>query len=417
MNYKDKTVFVYDQGLFVDVATRLTKDFGRVLYYYPWESPFPKSNVRLVGQGIPGVEVVSSPWNHLDEVDLWVFPDVNAGPLQTYLASIGKRVWGSRMGEELELEREDSKRYLKALGLAIGNWKSITGMDALRAHLKTHQNQWVKVSTTRGDFETFQSKNYSLIEPKLDELEHTLGPKKSVMKFVVEDSIGPAVEIGYDGYCIDGVFPNSACIGIEVKDKGYLGHFVPQGRMPKQINLINSTLSETMRKFQYRNFFAAEARITADGTPWVIDPCCRQGSPPSELLQLLYSNFSDILWHGAEGVCVDPKPAGLWGAELLIHSAWADKNWQAVSFPKEFRDNIRFRNLTVLDGKYYIIPQAVGLPEIGAVSAVGATPHEAINRCKEIAGKIEGYFIEVYAEALDEAFEEMAKLKKFGITL
>src|ERR1700722_8124985 len=116
-NYRSKTVCVVDNGLFLEVARTLAKDFGKVLYYMPWQSGYPKSNVLLVGHGIPGIKRIDSFWPLLDEIDLFVFPDVYEGPLQEHLVSLGKRVWGSRNGDELELFRADSKEHMKALGI------------------------------------------------------------------------------------------------------------------------------------------------------------------------------------------------------------------------------------------------------------------------------------------------------------
>lgn len=416
-DYETKSVLVYDNGLFVELAATLAKDFGKVYYYSPWQSAFPKSNAMLVGQGIPGVERVNEFEDHIDDTDLFVFPDVYAGALQRHLAGMGKRVWGSRMGEDLELDRMASKAYLQKLGVPIGKYTRVKGLTQLRAQLKLYGDQWVKVSCTRGDFESFHSKNYKNIEPRLDELEHNLGAKKHTQEFIVEDGINDAVEIGYDGYTVNGDFPDAAMIGVEVKDKGYIGHFVPASQMPDQITEINRVLYEALESFQYRNFLSMEMRITKDGTPWVIDPCCRMGSPPGELVQIMYTNLADIFWHGADGLLVNPIPAAEWGAELLIHSAWADKNWQAIQFPKELRDHIKLRNLTVINREYYVVPQAVGLPEIGAVVATGNTVEEAMEKVKEVAEQIDGYFLDLFPDCLEDAQTEIATLKEYGIDL
>ena len=414
-DYKSKTVAVIDNGLFVEIAATLAKSFGKVYYFSPWRGAFPKSNARLVGTGIKGVTRCNDYHDIIDEVDLWIFPDVYYSGIQLDLEARGKRVWGSRKGEELELNRRASKEHCKSLGIPVGPYVVLTGIDALREYLKLHDDQWIKCSLTRGDFESFHSENYKNIEPRLDELEHNLGAKKKIYEFIVEQGIPDAVEIGYDGFSVDGQFPTQACNGIEVKDKGYIGLFQPYKDMAPQIQEINSKLAPTLKEFKYRNFFAVEARITQDGKPLVIDPCCRAGSPPSELLQLMYTNLPDIFWYGAEGTCIDPVPADKWGAELLIHSSWADKNWQAVQFPPEIRDNVKFRNLAIINGEYYVVPQSVGLPEIGAVVAVGPTLEEAVETCKEYSKHVKGYFIDMFADSLDEAQDEIEKLKKFGI--
>lgn len=417
MDYKSKCCIVLDNGLFVETAVTLSKYFGKVYYWSPWVNAFPKSNSRLIGTGIPGVTRINDYWDVYDEVDLWVFPDIYMGGLQLHLEEQGKRVWGSRKGDELELFRKESKEYLKKMGLAIGKYVPLKGLQALRDYLKKNNEQWVKISTTRGDMESFYSKNYKLIEPRLDELEYILGAKKKVMEFLSEDAIPDAVEIGYDGFCVDGVFPDQSMCGIEIKDMSYIGYFKDYKDMPKQILDVNEKISPTLKEYGYKNFFCCEMRITEDGTPWIIDPMTRFGSPPSELVLNMYTNLADILWYGAEGECIAPIPEDKYGVELLIHSSWADKNWQAVEFPPELRENIKLRNLCVIEGKYYVVPQSVGLPEIGAVVATGATIEEASKKVKEYAEKIEGYGVDTYPDSLDKANEQIQKLKKFGIEL
>src|SRR5882724_7828370 len=109
--YTSKTVCVVDNGLFVELALTLTPHFKRVYYFSPWsQSGYPRSNALLIGHGVPNVTRIESIWEVLDEVDLFVFPDVYFGSLQLHLAALGKRVWGGRMGEEIELARDASKQ-------------------------------------------------------------------------------------------------------------------------------------------------------------------------------------------------------------------------------------------------------------------------------------------------------------------
>jgi len=413
-SYKDRSVLVIDQGLFVHLAVTLAESFGRTYYFTPWESAFPKSNHFLPGYGLPGIVRPDSIWDVMDEVDLVVFPDVNFGPLQEHLVSIGKRVWGSRRGEELELDRDGSKQLCRSLGIDIGDYVVVTGMDNLRDHLRDNDNVWVKVSRTRGDMETFRSPNYRLVEPKLDEVEQQLGAKKQIMQFIVEDSLEPAVEIGYDGFSIDGRFASNAMFGTEIKDRGLILECVQYDRLPWQLLDVNVKLASTFRALNYRGFFSSEVRATPDGRAYLIDPCCRMGSPPGELFDIMVTNWPDILWNGAEGVVVEPDCAARYGAELLIHSAWADQHWQPIDFPDSIRNFVKLRNHTRIGGRDYVIPSAVGLPEIGAVVAIDDTLEGAIAKVREYAEQVEGYYVDVFADSLDEAATEHEASKQIG---
>lgn len=413
--YSNKTVCVIDNGLFIELAITLSKDFGTVLYWCPWENAFPRTNTKLIGAGIENVYKIDSIWPLLDEIDLFVFPDVYQGPLQIHLDNLGKRVWGGRMGEQLELLRHESKQHMRGLGIDIGKYQVIKGISKLREFLKTHENQFIKISTTRGDMETFKAKNYNLVEPKIDEIDYKLGAKKDLVEFIVEDEIPDAVEIGYDGWTIDGKFTENAMVGLEVKDKGLILKTEKYEELPEPARRVNKKLIPTFKNYKYRGFFSSEIRVTKDHKAYVIDPCCRCGSPPSELFWLIIDNWADILWEGAKGIIVEPHFVGKFGAELLIHSSWADKNWQPVEFPNSVREHLKFRNLTIINNKYYVVPQDVGLPEIGAVVALGNTMEEAMKNVCNIAEKIEGYYITTMPECLDEAKEQIEKLEEFGI--
>jgi len=410
MSLKSKTALVWDNGIFTEIAVTLAKDFGRMLYYVPWTSGMPKSNALMIGEGIDGVERVASPWAHFDEIDIWIFPDVYEGDLQEWLASQGKRVWGCRLGAELEIDRPTSKETSKKLGIDVGPYKVITGLDALRKHLKANDDQWVKISGTRGDMETFGAKSYEKVEVRLDELEHNLGALKKVMKFTVEQGINDAVETGYDGYCIDGKYPKGAMTGVEVKDEAYLMKTVAWRDLPEPVRTVNEKLAPALKRYGYRGFISTEVRVTKDGKSYLIDPCCRAGSPPNELYQVMISNLADVIWYGAEGIVIEPDFKAKWGAEVLLISDWADENWMQVSFPESVRENVKLRNFCCIEGEYYVIPQWTGCAEIGAVVGIGDTPDEAIAEVKRIADLVEGHLLDKPIDALDIAREQLEQV-------
>lgn len=402
-NLKSKTVLVYDYGQFVELAITLSKCFGRVLYFAPWlDGGNPTSRMLRVGDGINGIERIEEIWPYIADVDLVVFPDVYEPGLQEYLVSIGKRVWGCRSGAELELDRPTSKEISESLGIDVAPYKVITGFDKLRSHLKTHKDQWVKISKTRGDMETFHSPDYVASEQRLEELEHALGPKKKVMQFVVEQGVPDAVECGYDGYTVDGKFARGALIGVEAKGEAYVGKTMRYAALPEQVRSVNEKLSPALKQYGYRGFLSTEIRCNKDGA-FLIDPCARCGTPPSELYQVMIENLGDVLWEGSEGVVVEPEYGAKYGAMVMLVSEWAADNWQHVRFPQSIRDRVKLHNMTVIDGEYYIIPHIDRRSQIGAVVGMGDTMQAAIADCKKLAEQVEGHLIDKPVASLDKA--------------
>jgi predicted RNase H-like HicB family nuclease len=409
-NLKSKTILIFDNGIFVEFAVTLAKYFGRVLYFCPWTNGYPTSRGLLIGAGIEGVERIKEPWSYIDAVDLFVFPDCYEGDLQQYLVDQGKRVWGCRRGSELELDRVHTKELMRKVGLDVGPYEVVVGLDALRKYLKKHDDQYVKIDATRGDVETFHSPTYEEIEPRLDELEHNLGAKKKIMEFIVEEGIRPALETGYDGYCIDGKYPRSGLIGIEIKDRAFVARTMKYPEMPEPVRRVNDGLAPAMKGYGYRGFLSTEVRCTEDGKAYLIDFTARAGSPPSELYQIMIENLGEVIWYGSEGIMIEPEWKAKWGAEVLMLSEWADKNWAHVRFPPEVRDNVKLRNFSVIDGEYYIVPQLTGMPEIGSVVAMGDTAAEAIGECKRIAELVKSHTLDMPVEAMDEALEDLKEV-------
>jgi len=198
---------------------------------------------------------------------------------------------------------------------------------------------------------------------------------------------------------------------------GYIGKIVKYDSLSPKITGYNDKISEAFNKYGYKGFFSTEIRISKDKPPYMLDKCSRAGSPPSELYQLMYKNLAEIVWYGASGFLIDPITECKFGVEALIHSSWADKNWQAVSFPKKYRDNIKLRNACVIEGKYYCVPQTYGIAEIGAIVAEDNTLEGAIEKVMEISEQVKGYYIDIKTESFNQAKEEFEKLEKMGIKI
>lgn len=414
---KDKIALIYDNGLFCEQAVRLAQEFKTVWYYTPWKNAFPKSKMDMIGMGLEGVTRISNFFDYVEKADIIIFPDVYDGDLQLYLRSKGKRVWGSFKGDELELNRWESKQHMKKVGLAVQPIVKIKGLDNLKEHLKKVKNKYVKISIYRGDFETFYHKKYSLSEPIMKSLSDKMGPIANIIDFIVEDPISgeDVVECGFDGYCIDGQFPKKCLSGYEIKDLGYIGVVKNYDDLSPIVKEPNEKLSETLKKYKYRNFLSTEIRVGKDKIPYNIDPCQRCGSPPNELYQEMFENLGEIIWYGAEGKMIEPKFRAKYGIEVLMHSDWVNDNWQAIDFPKEIRRWVKLRNACKINGRYYVIPMDSGLPEMGAVVAIGDSVKEVIEKVKGYVEKVEGYRLDIKVGSIENMKDVVSKGEKLGL--
>jgi hypothetical protein len=420
---KDVVALVVDNGLFVEIAIKLAQTYKKVYYYVPWESAFAKMNLGMIGTGLEGIEVVDSIYGpHFDEVDLFVFPDIYFGYEQEMLVKMGKKVWGSRTGECLELQREGMKDILTALDLPVGKYTHIKGMANLRAFLKENEDVYVKIDKYRGTFETFYAPNYKEVEPKLDEVEYKIGAFKHIIEFTCEECLPDRVEVGTDCWAItddNGVchYPEHTISGIEIKDVGFASIFKKYNDIPEVVTRFNTRVKPVLAAYNWRGFMSTEVRVGKDMEPYMIDLCARAPSPPNELYQEQYSNLADCVWAGANGIVIEPEAVAKYGAEIMLHSSWADSGWQPISFPEELRDMVKLRNATKIDGVYYAIPQACGLPEVGAVIGLGDTLQEALDNAVENAEQVTGYYLEAKLGAIDNIKEECEKLDELGLNM
>ena len=419
----DVVALVVDNGLFVEIAIKLAKTYKKVYYYVPWESAFAKMNLTHIGYGMENIEVVDSIYGaHFHDVDLFCFPDIYFGHEQEMLEKMGKKVWGSRTGECLELKREGMKEILHALDLPVGKFTHVKGMANLRAFLKENEDVYVKIDKYRGTFETFHSANYKEVEPKLDEVEFNLGAFKHIIEFTVEASLPDRVEVGTDCWVItddngQAHYPESTISGIEIKDVGFASIFKKYSDIPEVVTRFNERMKPVFAAYNWRGFMSTEVRIGKDMDPYMIDLCARAPSPPNELYQEQYANLADCIWYGANGIVIEPEAVAKYGAEIMLHSSWADKGWQPVSFPEELRDFVKLRNATKIDGVYYAIPQACGLPECGAVIGLGDTLQEALDQAVEHAEQVTGYYLEAKMGAIDDIKKQCEKLEELGLNM
>ncbi len=418
MDLKGKSVLCWDNGLFVELAPRLARDFGSVAYYSPWKNAYPKAAGDTIGSGLPGVRRVHNFWDALPDADLIVFPDIYDSDAQSIIAQkLNKPVWGHRGAESLELDRWGTRELQEAIGLAAPGSEFLTGVDELEEYLRDpkNKNKWVKISTYRGDGETWHHDSWHVSSIYLDHFRNRVGALQHRYEFLVEDAIDDAIEIGYDGWTVEGQWPEATYWGFEVKDRGYIGRFSDYEDLPEPIRSINDKMAPVLKKEGAVGFCSFEFRLTRDGKAYMIDPCLRAGSPPFEGTMEGYKNLSEILWEGANGKMAPAKPEGQYLAMAMIHSPFALTNWVPLEMPKDVRRWVKLRNACQIRGKLYHVPLGGEMPEIGAVVAVDDDLDRAIGMVKERAEQVKGYGVEIHVDALDEAQAEIETAKEYDV--
>ena len=416
MNLSDITCMVIDFGLFTEVARCLGRSFRKVYYCNPsWANAFPRRREGMIGAGYDEMEVVLNPFHRKQDVDLYVFPDIGSGWLQVELEAQGKLVWGSRMAEEIEYERATMKALMEKLGLPVGEWDVAVGMEALREHLKEHDDQAVKHIRWRGDFETFKSPTYALTEMKLDQIAWQLGPLQVDEEFLVENLLKDRVEVAIDTWSIDGRIPHRVLYGPEIKGLGYCGKFVNYIDLPEGLRRYDTVMAPILRAYGYRGFYDPEMRVGEDHLFHMIDQCARMPEPPGGLYTTFYKNLPEIILEGARGNCIEAQTPGQWGVELIMHSDWLQDNWQAVGYPEEFAHLVKLRNNFRIEGKDYVAPQPDKATLVGGVVGYGDSPEDAFKMAYEVAGSIEGLYIDIRQDIEEQAGKQIELAQQIGV--
>lgn len=421
-NFKDKSVLVYDYGYHQELAIRLSRDFGKTYYFKPWKTAMPKYRSLMVGDGYDNIIRVRNFWDVADDVDLFVFPWVYDGDLQRKLENSGKRVWGSRKAENYEFRRGLFKRALEDVGLAVPDYQEITGMKALREFLEAHEDEeWiVKLDLLRGDGETFPADDPIVTQSDLREMDAYYCEAGEFIRFVVEKKIETMIEVGYDGFCIEGQFTDGF-VDYEIKNKCCIAAFTKYQDMNKHVIAVNEAFGPKLEECWARTFWGTEIRVDENDVPYFIDATPRMPSPPGEAMCEMIDNLPEILWKGSEGEFVQAKSSYAVGVELMIYADWQDLGLLPVSVPKEIRQWVKLGPHFLTDKAAYMIQncgdeQVPWLREqVACVIGLGDDIEEACKLALERARMVKGANLEIMESALMDAIKVIKEGQEKGI--
>lgn len=411
----DVTFLVVDAGLFLPMARRLAEDAKRVIFYNPDRRSFPSLRQAAIGDGFPDIEITLDLWDEIDEIDCAVFPDIGNAGIQLHLESMGIPVWGSRGGDRIELDREYFLGMLGEIGIDVPEYTVKTGLTELTNHLYDLEDQYIKVSRWRGDMETAHWRNWKLDKGWLDKLAVTLGPLKEYVRFLVLPAIDTPLEIGADTYFVKDDWPSTMISGIEAKDLCYFGSVMEREKMPKEITAILTAIKPFLAEQRYCNQISFEVRVK-DDKAFYIDATQRGGMPSSASQQLLWSNFPEIVWAGANGELVDPIPEAKFSIEAMLTSKPEKDTWDVAEIPKSLERWCRFSYCSFVEGCYAFPPEEFHNGELGWLCAIGDTPRQTLDAIKGLADQLPDG-ITAHIEEMVALINEVESAESEGIKL
>lgn len=405
-----------------NMAIRLAEGFAKVRYCFPLalRQPWPTIYQDAIGTGM-GVEQVLDWEDYIDETDLFVFPDNGGGAVQKMIRErFGKPCWGCDKAEELEFDRAKMKREMENLGLPLQPWQEVFGVDALEDYLEEHENQYVKIAELRGMGESFFAKNLaSVIHTKINPLRAALGPASEQVAFICEDELPDREELGIDTWTMEGQYPDLNFLGIEIKNRAYLGSFNHWKSLSPCLTNFSEKIAPLLKKYHYRGAISTELRVKGPKAEdaIMIDLCCRAGIPPMDCEMEVVDNFPEVVWGVANGVMVEPEPRAKFVFQCIADDCSEGQEWLPIKVPKELRNHVKIRYPMRSGGMLWSIPQKIDHFALPSVVAWGDTIDEARDNVRYVIDAIDAPGLKFHKEALDEAEESIENTAKRGITM
>jgi hypothetical protein len=414
VDLSDKTAIVYDRGgLYLYCAEKLAESYGKVMYYLADSDAYPTSQKATIGMGLSNITRIHDFWKNLDDADCVYFFDCYDGELQHWLRGKGYKVFGSGRGEQIEIDKIMFLDLLDEMELPKAETHIAKGMTDLHKYLSDNDGKTLYLKNLhRGDFESRKFTSIAQSRPFLDDLRKRLGSASDTLEVLVQHKIDADLEVGYDGFCVDGEFTENCVVGYEIKDKGFVGKVFEEP--PEIVECINDAFSDTLCKLGYRGNYSTEIRVTKNGDPYYIDPTCRVPSPPGEILCEMYENWAEATYQIACGILPELKPKAEYCAEIVLTSEWHEHHELHVKFPKAIRQFVKLKNHTLRDGEFYCIPNGNG-GFFGAVVAWADTLEDAIEKVLDYASQIEADECDYDESLFDAAKEQIEAGERHGI--
>jgi hypothetical protein len=414
-------VCVIDAGTFVPLAEMMARKTALTSYYSPFEQEYLGVERCVIGDGMPTYNRVDEYMDpdFFNSVDLWIFPDIGFGGFQRYLRSLGKLVFGSMGASDLELYRTKFLKVIEEVGLPVVHSETVVGVTALREYLSGVERKWIKINRFRDNMETWFHIDITHSERELERLAITFGPLKDLVTFIVQDAIegeedSPVLEIGYDGWCIDGNYPSRSYSGYEKKNELYLGSEMADVDLPEPVRRINAAMAPVLAEYGYRNFLATEIR-QKNGVPYYIDPTPRMAGQTMEHLLETCTNLPEVVYAGAQGQVIDPDFRSPYAVEATLHykSNGDGSEWKTLRVPEEVAAAVKLYRCCFANGAYQFPPHKSD--ELGVITGDGETVEAAIDNLKEHFEALKNEPVSIEVAGFADLLKQIQDAEKEGV--
>ena len=360
-------VLIWDTGYFLDIALLLAARGNTVDYYVDWVAPHPELVDWAPGYGFTEIRKLRTLSADLEDYDLIMFPDVGFGGIADSLREEGYPVFGaSELGERLELDRVFMHETLTRLGIPRPETRIVHGLEELKQAVDELGGGYVKISTWRGDFETFYAENGDAAQAIIDE--SGLGPLKHALTFIVEEPVA-GVEIGCDCMFNGDRFLTPYQYGVEVKDQLNASVFTDYSPWSQVLD----RLAPALAAMGYAGQISLEGILTEDGEVKILDVTARFPFPAAGLYMGV-ENLEEVLLAVAEGRNASLEYAGRGGVEIVVATELADK-WLPLTVDAD--KGVMLKYAVKVGGQLYHVPAPVVAGAVGIANDLDTAYRDA----------------------------------------
>ena len=407
-------ILVIDEGLYVTQAEALS-DNGKneVVYCTNWQAVSPEYKNYAPGVNYKKLKKELYFFDWIEKADCVVNFDVPDNDLIAFLKRTfpKKSIYGSGHGEKLENDRWKLKEWIKTLGLPLQKSVKITGITALRTHLKTNKDKYIKINIFRGDRESFYSKDAEMVDLILDKLALVYGPHKEEIVFIVEDLIDTDVEIGCDLFFNGPDYLTPMIIGYEYHKNMYLGKVVD--KLPKPLQETIDAFKPLLAKIDYRGAISTEEKIKSEKEHYFIDLCARIPNPLGTGYPIWIKNWPELVYKIGKGEAVKPNIPYKYLGAIALKTKEALTDYVRIDIKKGKEGQIVPIMCCMHDNKLYACK---GNDEVVVLVAGGQSVDDVLKQLKDLGQYVEAEGLDKDTlNGIDKIKDIIAAGKKVGI--